>query len=106
MNSIGKKAIIASKKKINSKEKNKVLDRYINLIKKNKKLIINKNRIDIKLALRKKLSHYYLNTKDNNSLDPLQLELMYHNNVLILLQYQNDMYQHFALTYLMKTKSL
>ena len=55
MNLIGKKAIIASKNKINSKEKNKVLDRYINLIKKNKKLIINKNRIDINLALRKKL---------------------------------------------------
>ena len=55
MNLIGKNAIIASKNKINSKEKNKVLDKYINLIKKNKKLIINKNRIDIKFALRKKL---------------------------------------------------
>ena len=52
---IGKKAIIASKKKINSKSKNKVLDQYINLIKKNKKLIINKNRKDVKLATRKKL---------------------------------------------------
>ena len=37
MYSIGKKAIIASKKKINSKLKDKVLDQYINLIRKNKK---------------------------------------------------------------------
>ena len=55
MYSIGKKAIIASKNKINSKSKNKVLDRYINLIKKNKKLIIKQNSKDIKLATRKKL---------------------------------------------------
>ncbi len=55
MNLIGKKAVIASKNKINSKKKNKVLDQYIYLIKKNKKLIINKNRRDIKLAIRKKL---------------------------------------------------
>ena len=55
MNLIGKKAVIASKNRINSEEKNKVLDRYINLIKKNKKLIINKNRIDIKLAIKKNL---------------------------------------------------
>ena len=55
MYSIGKKAIIASKNKVNSKSKNKVLDRYINLIKKNKKLIIKQNNKDIKLAIRKKL---------------------------------------------------
>ena len=55
MYSIGKKAIIASKNKVNSKSKNKVLDRYINLIKKNKKLIIKQNSKDIKLATRKKL---------------------------------------------------
>jgi len=55
MNSIGKKAIIASKNKINSKLKNKVLNQYINLIKKNKKLIIKQNSKDIKLAIRKKL---------------------------------------------------
>ena len=55
MHSIGKKAIIASKNKINSKSKNKVLDQYINLIKKNKKLIIKQNSKDIKLAIRKKL---------------------------------------------------
>ena len=52
---IGKKAIIASKNKVNSKSKNKVLDQYINLIKKNKKLIIKQNSKDIKLATRKKL---------------------------------------------------
>ena len=55
MHSIGKKAIIASKNKINSKSKNKVLNQYINLIKKNKKLIIKQNSKDIKLAIRKKL---------------------------------------------------
>jgi glutamate-5-semialdehyde dehydrogenase len=55
MYSIGKKAIIASKNKINSKSKNKVLDQYIKLIKKNKKLIIKQNSKDIKLATRKKL---------------------------------------------------
>ncbi len=54
MYSIGKKAIIASKNKINSKSKNKVLNQYINLIKKNKKLIIKQNSKDIKLAIKKK----------------------------------------------------
>ena len=49
MYSIGKKAIIASNCKINSKSKNKVLNQYINLIKKNKKLIIKQNSKDIKL---------------------------------------------------------
>ncbi len=41
MYSIGKKAIIASKNKINSKSKNKVLNQYINLIKKVKKKLKN-----------------------------------------------------------------
>jgi len=42
-------------KKINSKLKDKVLDQYINLIRKNKKLIIKQNNKDIKLAVEKKL---------------------------------------------------
>ena len=62
MYSIGKKAIIASKNKINSKLKNKVLDHYINLIKKNKRLIIKQNSKDIKLAIRKNLR----NNRDTN----------------------------------------
>ena len=55
MFSIGKKARNASKNKINSKLKNKVLDKYIFLIKKNRKLIIKQNNKDIKDALKKKL---------------------------------------------------
>ena len=55
MYSIGRRAINASQKKISSKLKNKVLDQYIYLIKKNKKLIIKKNRQDIKLAKIKKI---------------------------------------------------
>ena len=70
---IGKKAIIASKKKIDSKSKNKVLDQYINLIKKNKKLIINKNRKDIKLATRKKLR--------GNLIDRLTIDQKKLNNI-------------------------
>jgi len=55
MYSIGKKAIIASKNNINTNLKNKVLAKYVNLIKKNKKLIVKQNSKDIKLAVRKKL---------------------------------------------------
>ena len=52
---LGNKALIASKNRINSKLKNKVLDRYINLIKKNKKIILKQNSKDIKLATKQKL---------------------------------------------------
>ena len=55
MHSIGKKAIIASRDEINSNLKNKVLNLYIKLIKKNKKFIIKQNSKDIKSATRKKL---------------------------------------------------
>ncbi len=55
MYSIGKKALNATKNKVNSKLKNKVLDKYISLIIKNKKLIIKKNFQDIKFAQKKKL---------------------------------------------------
>ena len=55
MHSIGKKARNASKNKINSKIKNKVLDKYIFLIKKNHRLIIKQNNKDIKDALKKNL---------------------------------------------------
>ena len=76
MYSIGKKAIIASKNKVNSKSKNKVLDRYINLIKKNKKLIIKQNNKDIKLAIRKKLR--------GNLIDRLTIDQKKLNNILRL----------------------
>ena len=55
MLSIGKKARNASKNKINSKLKNKVLDKYIFLRKKNRRLIIKQNNKDIKDALKKDL---------------------------------------------------
>ena len=55
MNLIGKKALKASREKINSKLKNKVLEKYIYLINKNRKLIIKKNNLDINLATRKKI---------------------------------------------------
>ena len=73
MHLIGKKAIVASKNKINSKSKNKVLDRYINLIKKNKKLIIKQNNKDIKLAIRKKLR--------GNLIDRLTIDQKKLNNI-------------------------
>ena len=73
MHSIGKKAIIASNNRINSKSKNKVLNQYINLIKKNKKLIIKQNSQDIKLAIRKKLR--------DNLIDRLTIDQKKINNI-------------------------
>ena len=61
MNSIGTKAKNALRNKINSKLKNKVLNDYIILLKKNKKLIIKKNNIDIRSALRKKTRENLIN---------------------------------------------
>ena len=54
MYKIGLNAISASKNKINSKLKNRILYKYIYLIKKNNQLIIKENKRDIKLALQKK----------------------------------------------------
>ena len=61
MNSIGIKAKNALRNKINTKIKNKVLKDYILLLKKNKKLIIKKNNIDIRSALRKKTRENLIN---------------------------------------------
>ena len=52
---IGKKSKKAIDFKINSKKKNKVLEDYCNLIKKNKKLIINQNKKDVNNAKKKGL---------------------------------------------------
>ncbi len=60
MYSVGKKAAVAFNNKINSKLKNKVLDNYIKLIKKNKRLIIKENNKDIKLAIQKKIKNNLL----------------------------------------------
>ncbi len=73
MYSIGKKAIIASNNKINSKSKNKVLNQYIKLIKKNKNLIIKKNNEDVKLAIKRKLK--------SNLIDRLTINQKKINNI-------------------------
>ncbi len=65
MNLIGAKARRASRYKINSKKKNKVLNDYAKLLEKEKKLIINQNLKDIKFA--KKIG------LNENLIDRLQL---------------------------------
>jgi len=73
MYSVGKKAVFAFNNKINSKLKNKVLDHYIKLINKNKKLIIKENNKDIKLAIQKKIK--------NNLLKRLAIDLKKINSI-------------------------
>ena len=65
MSLIGQKARKASLKKINTKIKNKVLKRYALLLDKEKNSIIEANKKDIKLALKKKLK--------NNLIDRLSI---------------------------------
>ena len=55
MYKIGRNAINASQTKISTKLKNKVLNTYINLIKKKKNSIINQNNKDVKQAIKKRL---------------------------------------------------
>jgi glutamate-5-semialdehyde dehydrogenase len=78
MHSIGKKAIIASRDEINSNLKNKVLDLYIKLIKKNKKFIIKQNSKDIESATRKKLK--------SNLIDRLTINQKKLNNICITIK--------------------
>ena len=73
MNLIGKKAKNAVINKIDSKTKNKVLQKYISLIEKNKNSIIRANKKDIKFALKKKLK--------NNLIDRLSLNYTKLNSV-------------------------
>ena len=54
LENIGKKSKKAFFQKLSSKKKDKVLRDYCYLINKNKKLIINENKKDIKIALKKK----------------------------------------------------
>ena len=75
MYSIGKKAVLAFNNKINPKLKNKVLKDYIELIKKNKKLIIKKNNKDIRIAENKKLQ--------KNLIDRLSINTKKINNMCI-----------------------
>ena len=51
---IGKKSRKAFSSQLNTKTKNKVLKDYLSLIDKNRKLILNENKKDIKIAKRKK----------------------------------------------------
>ena len=55
MNIIGRKAKKAISKNINTKIKNKVLKKYITLIEKQKNLILQENKKDIRIAIEKKL---------------------------------------------------
>jgi len=73
MHSIGKKSKNAIKNKINTKLKNRVLDKYISLIKKNSKLIIKQNKKDIKYVIQKKIK--------NNLIDRLIIDHKKLNNI-------------------------
>ena len=73
MHSIGKKSKNAVKNKVNTKLKNRVLDKYISLIKKNSKLIIKQNKKDIKYAIQKKIK--------NNLIDRLIINHKKLNNI-------------------------
>ena len=55
LNSLGKKSQVAFKNMIDSKTKNKVLDKFVFLIEKEKKLITKENNKDINLAIKRKL---------------------------------------------------
>ena len=70
---IGIKAKKASKIKIDSKNKNKVLKKFLNLINKNKKKILKENNKDIKFAIKNKLPE---NLIDRLTLNQKKLEEM------------------------------
>ena len=70
---IGIKAKKASKIKIDSKNKNKVLKKFLNLINKNKKTILKENNKDIKFAIKNNLPE---NLVDRLSLNSKKLEEM------------------------------
>ena len=70
---IGIKAKRASKIKIDSKNKNKVLKKFLNLIKKNKKKILKENNKDIKFAIKNNLPE---NLIDRLTLNQKKLEEM------------------------------
>ena len=70
---IGIKAKKASKIKIDSKNKNKVLKKFLNLIKKNKKKILKENNKDIKFAIKNNLPE---NLVDRLTLNQKKLEEM------------------------------
>jgi len=58
---IGTKSRLAFDQQINTNKKNKVLNEYVKLIKKNKKLILKENKKDINHAIKKKLRDNLIN---------------------------------------------
>ena len=71
---IGIKAKKASKIKIDSKGKNKVLEKFLQLINKNKKIILKQNKKDIKFAIKEKLPENLINrlTLNQEKLDNIE----------------------------------
>ena len=59
--SLGKKAQIAFKNRINTKTKNKVLETFVSLIEREKELIIRENNKDINFAIKNKVKENLLN---------------------------------------------
>ena len=74
---IGIKAKKASKIKIDSKTKNKVLENFLQLINKNKKIILRENNKDIKFALKNNLQQNLISrlTLNQNKLEGIQASI-------------------------------
>ena len=67
LKNIGKNAQKAFNSKINTKKKNKVLKKFLTLIKKNKLKIINQNKKDVILAKKRRLKENLVNRLELNS---------------------------------------
>ncbi len=78
MYKIGRNAINASQTKISTKLKNKVLNTYINLIKKKKNSIIKQNSKDVKQAIKKRLK--------NNLIERLKINQKKINNICLAIK--------------------
>ena len=78
MYKIGRNAINASQTKISTKLKNKVLNTYINLIKKKKNSIIKQNSKDVKQAIKKSLK--------NNLIERLKINQKKINNICLAIK--------------------
>ena len=84
--SIGIKAKKASKIKIDSKSKNKVLIKFLQLIDKNKKIILKENNKDIKFAIKNNLPENLIDrlTLNQKKLEEIQTSI---NKISELLGY-------------------
>ena len=74
---IGKRSKKAFAKKLNSKKKDKILLDFQKIISKNKKLIINMNKKDINIALKKKIKNNLIErlTLDNSKIDQIIISI-------------------------------